>query len=442
MDRVTRSRLLGCLLAILTALPALAQEVSDVALRDTLQGIYEEIEALAGIEVSVSNQVVTLEGELLSGSAIERAVELARNTEGVVEVNDELTVTADVGTRVTTSIDKVSAGIRALLYQLPMVLLALAVSIGGWFLGGYLAGRDGWYARFLPNRFIADLVGNLIRLFITVGGIFLGLSLLDATRLLGTVLGAAGIVGLAVGFAVKDTVENYIASVLMSLRHPFMARDFVQIGDVQGTVARLTSRATILISADGNHIRIPNATVFKSTIINYTLNPLRRFDIELGIHPDDDMSAAQTLILDTLDSLEGVLTDPAPSALVLALGDFATQLRVQAWVDQREHDMQRVRSEAIRRIKLAFDDAGIRMPYPHYDVRIDSDMVQAAPGAAPSAPATGTPPVTAGSAASSPASPHTSSQSTRPDNEIADAVDAEIAEGDAENLLSARVSRE
>jgi small conductance mechanosensitive channel len=108
-------------------------------------------------------------------------------------------------------------------------------------------------------------------------GVVLALDLFNLTALLGTILGAAGIVGLAIGFAVRDTVENFIASIMLSIRQPFRPKDLVEIEGELGHVIRLTSRATILLSLDGNHIRLPNATVFKAKIINYSRNDERRF---------------------------------------------------------------------------------------------------------------------------------------------------------------------
>ena len=95
---------------------------------------------------------------------------------------------------------------------------------------------------------------------------------------------------------VKDTVENYIASILLSLRNPFEFNDFVDIGGNLGNVARLTTRATILISPDGNHIRIPNAMVFKAVIMNYTRNPQRRFQFDIGVDSAQDLKVAQHML--------------------------------------------------------------------------------------------------------------------------------------------------
>ena len=103
---------------------------------------------------------------------------------------------------------------------------------------------------------------------ILIIGIVLALSVLDASGLVSSVLGAAGLLGLALSFALRDTVENYIVSILLSLRQPFAPNDDVMIEGRQGRVIRLTSRATELLTLDGNHIRIPNAIVFEGVIVN------------------------------------------------------------------------------------------------------------------------------------------------------------------------------
>ena len=112
--------------------------------------------------------------------------------------------------------------------------------------------------------------------------------MLGAGALLGAVLGGAGVVGLALGFAMKDTIENYVSSLMLSLRQPFRANDKVKIDDYEGRVVRLTTRATILMTDDGNHLRLPNSKVFKAVIVNYTRNPQRRFEFILQIDTKAD----------------------------------------------------------------------------------------------------------------------------------------------------------
>ena len=353
-----------------------AQKDRDI--RRRLQEIFSELNSLQNLEISVSSGVVTLKGEVDSTASEAKALQFTRQVEGVVEVENELTVNRSLSKRLEQTRRKMIMMGRKVMEGLPLFVLALLVFILFWMLGRWASNRRSLFRRISPNHFIASLVGQIAQLGFIIVGAVVALVLLDATALLGTILGAAGIFGLAVGFAVRDTVENYIASILLSLRNPFEVNDLVTIDGHEGNVARLTSRATILISLDGNHIRIPNAVVFKAVITNFTRNPERRFEFDVGIDTEQDLLEAQTLALETLEDVTGVLPEPRPMVIIEALGDSNVLLRIYAWVDQRHHNFAKVRSEAIRRVKAAFDAAGIVMPEPIYKLR----MIERGPDAA------------------------------------------------------------
>ncbi|MEX0370434.1 MAG: mechanosensitive ion channel family protein, partial [Tateyamaria sp.] len=196
------------------------------------------------------------------------------------------------------------------------------------------------------------------------------LDILGATALLGTILGAAGIVGLAIGFAVRDTVENFIASIMLSIRQPFRPNDVVEIeGDI-GKVIRLTSRATIILSFDGNHIRIPNSTVFKSRIVNYSTNTERRFQFEIGVSSDADLAEVRRMTEETVSGLPFVLKEPAPMSWIERIGDGAIFLSVTGWIDQQATSLVRAKGEALRLVKARIEGAGIEVPDTTYRVQL------------------------------------------------------------------------
>ncbi len=348
------------------SISAETSSVSDADIQTRLEGIYSELEQYQNISVSVSNSVVTLQGSLLSNRAIEEAATLATKVVGVAGVDNQLEIETSVTERLDNSIGELATESRTIISSLPLYVLALALIIGSWYLGRWLSNKRTLLGRLAPNAFIAQLLGNIAWLLILLAGFFLALGLLDATHIITTVLSAAGIVGLAVGFAVRDTVENYIASILLSLRNPFKTRDFISVDGFEGSVARLTSRATILVSAEGNHIRIPNAVVYKAIITNYTRNPLRRYEFSVGIDSSDSILGAQQLAQTTMQQVTGVLDDPAPTIFVSELGESNTTLTIRAWVDQRQYDLTKIRGESIRQVKEAFDNNGIVMPEPIY----------------------------------------------------------------------------
>ncbi|GHA73867.1 hypothetical protein GCM10007067_08440 [Lysobacter bugurensis] len=268
----------------------------------------------------------------------------------------------------------------------PVFLIALVVIVFAWMIGGWLSKRRALDRVGRHNPFLRDLARTTVRWAVTLIGVVIALEILNATAMVGAILGTAGVLGVALGFAFKDILENYLAGVLLSLRQPFSPRDLVEIDGNQGHVIALTSRATILMTLDGNHLRLPNALVFRSVALNYTRNPTRRFEFDVGIGVEEDLVHAQHVGIDALRTVPGVVDSPPPRALVMALGDSSVQMRYHGWVDQRSHDYLLVRSEAVRIVKEALDTENVDLPEPIYRLKLDGagPTVSAVPG--PAAP--------------------------------------------------------
>ncbi len=260
--------------------------------------------------------------------------------------------------------------VYGLISALPSFILAMLAVWVGWKFGGWLSRRTAIERLSAGKPFLKELARTTTRWVSTAITLLIALEILNATAVVGAILGTAGVIGIALGFAFKETLENYLAGILMSLRQPFAPRDLVVIDGHEGTVVALTSRATILMTPDGNHLRLPNALVFRSVMLNYTRNPSRRFEFDVGVGVQEDLIQAQLIGAQVLQRLTGVMTDPPPRALIQSLGDSNVQLRFLGWVDQRTHDFWMVRSEAIRHVKLSLEAAGMDMPEPIYRVQL------------------------------------------------------------------------
>lgn len=350
-------------------LPAELDAGQDRAIAERLRAIFAGVETLRDVRVEVRAGLVRLSGETPTSAARELAGQLARQSENVALVENEITLDQDVDRRLETAWEKLQQRLWGLIGMLPLLAVAAVVLVLFWFLGRLFAAWEAPYRR-IGNAFLRRGVQQFVRVAILLGGGLIALEILDATALVTALLGTAGLFGLVLGFAFRDLAENLIASLLLSLRQPFAPNDFVRIEGHEGHVVRLTSRATVLLTIDGNHIRIPNATVYKGLIVNYTRNPLRRFDFTAGIGVGEDLSTAGHLGKAALEALPGVLSDPAPQAFVEALGDWAVIVRYTGWIDQRTTDFLKLRSEAIRRVKEALDAAGISLPEPTYALRL------------------------------------------------------------------------
>lgn len=403
---------------------------SDARIAARISGIFRELPSFAGVDVAASQGVVTLAGTVPATEDIARAEAIAGRVSGVVTVENALerdvSVDASLG-----GLASIGERIDALVHMLPLLAVALAVALGIILLGYLLAGLPGLWRRAAPNPFLAELIASAIRFVAVVLGIVVALDMIGAGTLMGAVLGGAGVIGIALGFAMRETIENYVASLMLSLRQPFRANELVMIGDLEGRVVRMTSRATVLMTLDGNHMRIPNAQVFKAVIVNFTRNPQRRFQFDLGIDADDDAGAARLLGRDTLAALPFVLNDPPPEGRIIEVGESNVVIRFLGWIDQTQSDWFKAQSQAIPAVKHALEAGGFAMPEPIYRLRLDprsatvpfeniNDMrqQQATPDRvtrpAPAAP---------------------SHEDLRPTDEVAQMVDAERAEGAGETDL-------
>jgi small conductance mechanosensitive channel len=146
------------------------------------------------------------------------------------------------------------------------------------------------------------------------------------------------------------------------MQQPFEMGDLVEIAGVTGYVQQLNVRTTILMTLEGNLVQIPNASVYKSNIRNFTTNPNRREVFEVGIGYDDSINDAQEIARKVLAEHPAVLNDPEPAVLVDSLGRSTVNLRVYFWLNGHENSWLKVRSSVIRLVKLAFQQQGISMP--------------------------------------------------------------------------------
>ena len=349
----------------------------DNDIRQRINGIFSEIEGLQAVTVSVTQGVVTLAGETANEKKAQQAINLTNRLTDVVTVDDNINRTLDVQENVSTVYQGLKAQLENLVKALPLLLVGIVIfALVTWF-GSWLSRRKKMWQRLTPNPFVAELLSQTIKVIFIIFGLILALSLIGAETVLGTLLGGAGVIGIAVGFAVKDTIENYIASLMLSIRQPFRARDHIVINGQEGIVVRLTSRATILMTLDGNQLRIPNAEVFKGTILNYTKNPERRFTFELGVDANDDPLAAIKVGLDAIHTLTFVLDEPKAIAVITNVGDSNIVLEFQVWVDQSETDFAKARSIAIRETKHALEDKGFSLPEPIYRLRFNNKLEKA-----------------------------------------------------------------
>ena len=342
--------------------PAIVAQVEETVRRDAAMekitvARLARVPALENTSVEVTAGVVTLRG-LVDGEANrELAAQLASTIDGVVAVNNQLKFDTAINRRLAPVLADGLDRLKRLILALPLLAVALLIVYCGFLLGRIVTRWNRLFMSF-RNPFLAELLRHAVQMAVTAVGVLVALNLLAATAVVSAILGAAGIAGLALGFAFRDLVENYIAGILLSLRQPFAPDDHVIIEGREGRVATLTSRATSLITLDGNHLRLPNALVFKGVILNFSRNPTRMFSFDMQVDNTQRPVSSQRVALSALRHTPGVLPTPTPGVLFKSTTPAGIVMSCSGWVDQQQSNFYAVQSEAIRRVKTALDREG------------------------------------------------------------------------------------
>ena len=216
--------------------------------------------------------------------------------------------------------------------------------------------------RTTTSPLLRSVIQRSVSLILILLGIYLFLFLAGLTGFAIAVVSGTGVVGLILGFAFRDIAENFISSLLLTIQRPFRIGDIVQVNDFTGIIQKVTARATTLVDFDGNHIQIPNATIYKGVIKNLTANPLMRGHFVIGVGYDADIQEAQHIAQDVIAQQDNVLSDPEPQTLIDELGSSTYNMKVYFWVDVEKTSVLKMASVLMRNITQAFLDANISMP--------------------------------------------------------------------------------
>ncbi len=213
---------------------------------------------------------------------------------------------------------------------------------------------------------LTGFVGNLVNALVITFAVIAALNQLGIqTTSLVAIVGAAG---LAVGLALKDSLGNFAAGVMILIFKQFKAGDLIEAAGVLGVVESLNIFSTQLKTGDNKTIFVPNGKLVGDNIINYSTKPTRRVDLVIGVSYDANLSHVKTVLADVLSKDERVLDDPAPTIGVLELADNSVNFVVRPWVNSADYWAAYFGIQ--ESIKVRFDEEGIGIPYPQRDVHL------------------------------------------------------------------------
>ncbi len=253
---------------------------------------------------------------------------------------------------------------------------ALAILLIGFWLAKWVSRLVGRLnARTHMDATLSGFLSNLVYVFLLAVVIVASMDKLGVP--INSALAILATAGLAIGLALKDSLANIAAGVMLIALRPFRVGDTVQAAGQEGTVEEVRLFQTRLRTGDGRLLILPNSSITGAPIINFTAKPRRRIDLTVGVGYGDDLKQARKVLLSVAESDERVLKQPAPSVQVNALGESSVNLVLQAWV--KTHQFSQVRSDLIEAVRDGIIGNGMSIPYPQRDLHVYRHSADDAP---------------------------------------------------------------
>lgn len=214
-------------------------------------------------------------------------------------------------------------------------------------------------------RNLGLVLGRLSQGITILIGLFVALSIIIPSFKAGDLIQLLGISGVAIGFAFRDILQNFLAGILILLTEPFRIGDQIVFKEFEGTVENIETRATTIKTYDGRRIVIPNSDLFTNSVTVNTAFDQRRLEYDIGIGYNDDIDQAKELVLEAIASVEGVLKNPAPDVLVMELAESTVDIRARWWIQPPYRaDALYSRDKVLTAIKKTLTANGIDLPFP------------------------------------------------------------------------------
>ena len=259
--------------------------------------------------------------------------------------------------------------VRGTIELIPNIVIAILVFIIFWFVAKFTRRIIKNVTRKKQSRNLGLVLARLAQGFIILIGAFIALAIVVPSFKPGDLVQLLGVSGVAVGFAFRDILQNFLAGILILITEPFTLEDQIVFGEFEGTVEHIQTRATIIRTYDGRRIVIPNAELFTNSVTVNTAFDKRRLQYDIGVGYGDDLVEAKKIILDVLRNNTDTLQDPGPEALVVDLADSTINIRARWWVSPpRQADSMKSQDEILTAINEKLVAAGIDLPFPTQQV--------------------------------------------------------------------------
>ncbi|MDX5422182.1 MAG: mechanosensitive ion channel family protein [Hymenobacteraceae bacterium] len=272
----------------------------------------------------------------------------------------------DLNKTVELLLEKLEAWGEDIVLMLPNLFVALVLLIATFYIARLIQkALDRVINRFSGSAALNNLISTILYLGMLLVGFFFVLSILNLDKVVISLLAGVGIIGLALGFAFQDIAANFISGVIIAVQRPFGVGDMIETNEYFGVIERITLRTVDIRQVTGELVRLPNKMVFENPTTNYSSRGMRRIDLEVGISYAEDLERVQQVVIEALEDVKNRVKNREVEVMYDAFGDSSINFKARFWITyNRQIDFVLAKSDAIIRIKKAFDAHDILIPFP------------------------------------------------------------------------------
>lgn len=261
---------------------------------------------------------------------------------------------------------KLESWVNDLILLLPNMVLAIIVMVLFYFIAKLMRRLVKKIMGHITDQVaLNNLFGTITYLVFIFLGLFVSLNILHLEQTVSSLLAGAGIIGLALGFAFQDISANFISGIMIAFRKPFHVGDMVETNGYLGVVEEINLRVTIIKTLQGLHVIIPNKDIVQTPMTNYTLTDDRRVDLEVGVSYGEDLERVEEITREAVKDIPGMAQEPGINFYYQEFGDSSINFLLVFWIARStQATYLSAKSEAVKRIKKAYDANNITIPFP------------------------------------------------------------------------------
>lgn len=272
----------------------------------------------------------------------------------------------DINKAIELLLSKLEGWGEHLILMLPNIVVAVILMIITFIVARFIRnGLDKVIGRISHSAALNNLISTILYLALLAVGFFFVLSVLQLDRVVISLLAGVGIIGLALGFAFQDIAANFISGIIIAVQKPFGVGDMIETNDYFGVIERVSLRTLDIRKPSGELVKLPNKMVFENPVTNYSSSGIRRLDLDVGVSYGEDLEKVQQIVIEALQDVKNRVKTRDVEVMYDAFNDSSIDFKARFWISySRQIDFVSAKSDAIIKIKKAFDANDIMIPFP------------------------------------------------------------------------------